>query len=108
MYRRIYTNKELTPAPPRSTLRLFGGPLDIEQYREYLATSDDIVSVALPPLRLHVPTMNVQGPVRDVKRYVTLSQDTVEKASKELRLRRTKPVHAVGSTLDKCITQTFG
>jgi hypothetical protein len=55
-----------------------------------------------------VPTMNVQGPVRDVKRYVTLSQDTVEKASKELRLRRTKPVHAVGSTLDKCITQTFG
>jgi hypothetical protein len=55
-----------------------------------------------------VPTMNVQGPVRDVKRYVTLSQDTVEKASKELRLRRTKPVHPVGSTLDKCITQTFG
>jgi hypothetical protein len=108
MYRSMYMQKDLTPAPPRSTLRLFGGPLDIEQYREYLGSSDDIVSVALPPLRLHVPTMNVQGPVRDVKRYVTLSQDTVEKASKELRLRRTKPVHAVGSTLDKCITQTFG
>jgi hypothetical protein len=108
LYRSLYTKKELTPAPPRATLRLFGGPLDVEQFREYLAASEDMVSVALPPLRLHVPTMNVQGPVRDVKRYVTLSQDTVEKASKELRLRRTKPVHPVGSTLDKCITQTFG
>jgi hypothetical protein len=108
MYRSLYTKKELTPAPPRSTLRLFGGPLDIEQFREYLANSDDLVAVALPPIRLHVPTMNVQGPVRDVKRYVTLSQDTVEKASKELRLRRTKPVHQAGTTLDKCITQTFG
>ena len=108
MYRSLYTKKELALAPPRSTLRLFGGPLDIEQFREYLANSDDIVAVVLPPIRLHVPTMNVQGPVRDVKRYVTLSQDTVEKASKELRLRRTKPVHSTGATLDKCITQTFG
>jgi hypothetical protein len=108
MYRTLYTKKELTPAPPRTVLRMFGGPLDIEQYREYLAASDDLVSVVLPPIRLHVPTMNVQGPVRDVKRYVTLSQDTVEKASKELRLRRTKPVHQAGATLDKCITQTFG
>jgi hypothetical protein len=29
--------------------------------------------------------MNVQGPIRDVKKFVALSQDAVEKASKELR-----------------------
>jgi hypothetical protein len=104
MYRAAFSGKELTPAPPRATLRMFGGPLDIEQYREYLTSSDELVSVQLPPLRLHVPTMNVQGPARDVKKFVALSQDTVDKATKELRLRRTKPVHSTAVTLDKCFS----
>ena len=105
MYRCLYTKRELTQAPPRTTLRLFGGPLDIEQFREYTATSEDMVSVQLPPLRLYVPSMNVQGPVRDVKKFVALSQETVDKASKELRLKRSKPVHTNVPTLDKLVTR---
>lgn len=101
LYRTMYVGKELTQAPPRSCLRLFGGPLDIEQYRQYTAGSEDMVAVHLPPLRLFVPTMNVQGPVRDVKKFVALSQETVDKASKELRLKRSKPVHTNVATLDK-------
>lgn len=110
MYRTLYTKRDLTPAPPRTTLRLFGGPLDIEQFREYISCSEDMIAVQLPPLRLHIPTMNVQGPVRDVKKFVALSQETVDKASKELRLRRSKPVHTNVATLDKLVTggNTFG
>jgi hypothetical protein len=108
LYRGMYktSGKDITPAPPRSTLRLFGGPLDIEQFREYVATSEDMVTVQLPPLRVHVPSMNVQGPVRDVKKFVALSQETVDKASKELRLKRSKPVHTNVPTLDKCMFST--
>ena len=105
MYRKMYTKRELTPAPPRTSLRMFGGPLDIEQFREYTATSEDMVAVQLPPLRLYVPTMNIQGPVRDVKKFVALSQETVDKASKELRLKRSKPVHTNVHTLDKLVTK---
>jgi hypothetical protein len=105
MYRAVYTTRDLTQAPPRTTLRLFGGPLDIEQFRQYIAHSEDMVAVQLPPLRLYVPTMNVQGPVRDVKKFVALSQETVDKASKELRLRRSKPVHNNVATLDKLVTK---
>lgn len=105
LYRTMFANnRTLTPSPSRHMLRMFGGPLDIEQFREYISSSEHMVAVQLPPLRLHVPTMNVQGPIRDVKKFVSLSSDTVEKASKELRLRRTKPVHPTGATLDKCIT----
>jgi hypothetical protein len=107
MYRSLYPSRELTQAPPRQTLRMFGGPLDIEQYREYLASSEDMVAVQLPPLRLHVPTMNIQGPVRDVKKFVALSQETVDKANKELRLKRSKPVHTNAATLDKLLPATF-
>lgn len=103
LYRSVYKDKDITPSPPRSTLRMFGGPLDIEQFREYTATSEDMVTVQLPPLRVHVPTMNVQGPIRDVKKFVALSQETVDKASKELRLKRSKPVHTNVPTLDKCM-----
>ena len=103
LYRTLYTKRDLLPAPPRATLRMFGGPLSIEQFREQTAFGDEVIGVQLPPLRLHVPSMNTQGPVRDVKKFVALSQETVDKASKELRLKRSKPVHANVATLDKCM-----
>lgn len=104
VYRSLYKEREITPAPHRQLLRMFGGQLSIEQFRQYVATSQDMVGIVLPPLRLHLPNMNVQGPMRDVKKFVTLSQDRVEKANKELRLRRSKPVHTSTATLDKCMT----
>lgn len=108
MYRTLFTKRDLSPAPPRNMLRMFGGPLDIKQFREYIASSEDMVAMQMPPLRLHMPSMNVQGPVRDVKKFVELSQETVDKASKEMRLKRSKPVHTNVPTLDKCMQPTFG
>lgn len=111
MYRAMFKGKDITPAPHRHMLRMFGGQLDIEQFREFVSSSEDMVAIQLPPLRLHVPSMNVQGPIRDVKKFVALSQETVDKASKELRLKRSKPVHVAGTTLDKCMApnqHTFG
>ena len=93
----------LSPAPPRSLLRLFGGPLSIEQYREYCMGSNELVMSELPPIRVIFPTMNVQGPLRDVKKYVSLSNDVIEKASESLRLKRSKPVHVNVPTLDMCM-----
>lgn len=101
MYHPLIGMKELVPAPPRSMLRLFGGQLDIAQYRESLTTCDAQVRAELPPIRLHVPTMNMQAPARDVKKFVQLSHDVVEKASSELRLKRSKPVHGNVLTLDR-------
>ena len=93
----------LSPAPPRTLLRMFGGPLDIEQYREYMFNENQIVLSELYPVRLLFPSMNVQAPLRDIKKYVSLSTDLVEKASEQLRLKRTKPVNVNIPTLDKCI-----
>jgi len=86
-------------------LRMFGGPLDIEQYRDYTTGVNDIVLSELPPIRLQFPSMNVQGPLRDIKKYVSLSVDIVEKASEQLRLKRSKPVNSNIQTLDMCINK---
>jgi hypothetical protein len=93
----------LSPAPPRTLLRLFGGPLDIEQYRDFMCGSNDVVLSEMPPIRLQFPSMNVQGPLRDIKKFVSLSTDVVEKASEQLRLKRSKPVNSNIQTLDMCI-----
>ena len=94
---------ELSPAPPRSMLRLFGGPLDIKQYRGYITCTNDIIISNLPPIRTIFPMMNVQGPMRDIKKYVSLSNDTVDKASESLRLKRSKVPQPSVPTLDMCI-----
>lgn len=102
LYAPLYA-EGITPAPPRTLLRMFGGPLDIEQYRNYIVSTNDVVLSALPPIRMIFPTMNIQGPLRDIKKYVSLSNDVVEKASESLRLKRSKPVHVNIPTLDMCI-----
>jgi hypothetical protein len=102
LYAPLYSDP-ISPAPPRALLRIFGGPLDIEQFRNYIATTNDVILSSLPPIRMLFPSMNIQGPLRDVKKYVSLSNDVVEKASESLRLRRSKPVHVNIPTLDMCI-----
>jgi hypothetical protein len=100
MYRELYMEKELSPAPARAILRMFGGQLNIAQFREYITGSNDIVLCDLPPIRLLLPTMNVQGPLRDMKKYVSLSSDAMEKASEYLRLKRSKTTNVTVPTLD--------
>lgn len=103
LYADILKNRTLSPAPPRTLLRMFGGPLDIEQYRDYTSGDNNIVLSDLPPVRLQFPTMSVQGPLRDIKKYVSLSTDVVEKATEQLRLRRSKPANQNTPTLDMCL-----
>lgn len=103
LYNDLYKNRNLSPAPPRTLLRIFGGPLDIEQYREYVFGDNHIVLSELHPIRLLFPSMNVQAPLRDIKKYVSLSTEAVEKASEQLRLKRSKPVNVNVPTLDMCI-----
>jgi hypothetical protein len=103
IYTELYKERLLSPAPPRSLLRMFGGPLDIEQFRDYFTGTNEIVHSTLAPIRLVFPSMNVQGPLRDIKKYVSLSTDVVEKASEQLRLKRSKPVNSNVATIDMCI-----
>ena len=103
MYAELYKTRVLSPAPPRSLLRLFGGSLDIEQYRDYITGDNYIVLSEIHPIRLVFPSMNVQGPLRDIKKYVSLSNDVVEKASEQLRLKRSKPMNVNVPTLDMCM-----
>lgn len=103
LYKKLYEDKDISIAPPRSLLRIFGGPLDIKQFREYVSSTCDIILSELPPIRMAIPSMNIQGPLRDIKKYVSISNDAIDKASEALRLKRSKVPTSTALTLDMCI-----
>ena len=49
------------------------------------------------------PSMNIQGHFKDIKKYVSLSNEIMDKASESLRIKRTKPLQVNVPTLDMCI-----
>ena len=103
LYGFLYPEYLISPAPPRFLLRMFGGLLDIKQYREYLSGPNDLIASELPPIRTVFPSMNIQGPLRDIKKYVSLANEVIDKASESLRLKRTKPLQQNVQTIDMCI-----
>ncbi|NBR14662.1 MAG: hypothetical protein EBU01_08770 [Crocinitomicaceae bacterium] len=103
VYHELYRERDLRPAPDKRILRMFGGNVDIKQYREFLHSSTKPVQIAMPPIRLYLPSVNTQSSSRDVKSYVTLTNDAIDKASQQLRLKRSKPVHSNTHTFDKCL-----
>jgi hypothetical protein len=103
LYGFMYTDYVISPAPTKYLLRMFGGILDIKQFREYIQDSNEIILSEFPPIRMLFPSMNIQGHFKDIKKYVSLSNEIMDKASESLRIKRTKPLQVNVPTLDMCI-----
>lgn len=107
---RVYTEAchgKITPAPPRTVLRLFGGSLSIQEYRQLIQSHKVRVDVHLPPMVSILATMDTK-PIDFYDANITKNvsetvRERLQKAEEVLRLRRTKPLKAWESTLDACI-----
>lgn len=98
---------KIHPAPPRSSLKLFGGPLGIQEYRGLIHSHTVRVDIHLPPMVSILATMDTK-PIDFYDASLTKNvsetvKERLQKAEEVLRLRRTKPLKAWESTLDACI-----
>jgi hypothetical protein len=105
LYGFMYNDYIINPAPSKYLLRMFGGILDIKQFRDYFQDSNELILSEFPPIRMSFPSMNVQGHFKDIKKYVSLSNEIMDRASESLRIKRTKPLQINVPTLDMCITR---
>jgi hypothetical protein len=100
-------NGKIYPAPPRSTLKLFGGTLSIQEYREIIRSHKVRVDIHLPPMVSILATMDTKPidfyDASLTKNVTETVKERLQKAEEVLRLRRTKPLKAWESTLDACI-----
>jgi hypothetical protein len=105
---RIYgINGPIKPAPPRQILKLFGGPMGIEEYRNLVRKGHLRVDIHLPPMVSLLATMDTKPidfyDVSLTKNVMETVKERLDKAEQVLKLKRTKPLKAWESTLDACI-----
>jgi hypothetical protein len=103
----LYADKEkIRPAPPRETLRLFGGSMDISEYRALVHEKKLRVDVLTPPMVSIIQSMDTK-PIdfydQNLKN-VFIKNDIGHKynapGAQGLRLRRSKPVKSKESTVE--------
>ena len=107
---RIYgesCNNKIYPAPSKNILKLFGGALSIDEYRNMLRSQKVRVDVHLPPMVSLLSTMDTKPidfyDTSMVKNVSDTVKERLQKAEEVLRLKRSKPLKAWESTLDACI-----
>jgi len=107
---RLYSSGSETVrlAPARSILRLFGGPMDISDFRAIVADKRMRVDVMTPPMISIIQVMDTK-PIdfydASMKNtFIPWEMDRMNRPGAQgLRLRRTKPVAEKEATLEFCM-----
>jgi hypothetical protein len=95
-------------APARAVLRLFGGALDISDFRSIVADKRMRVDVMMPPMISIIQVMDTK-PIdfydATVKNnFIPWEMDRMNRPGAQgLRLRRTKPISEKEATLEFCM-----
>lgn len=98
---------KIYPAPPKESLKLFGGPLSIESYRATMQGKKVRIDLHMPPIVSIIGSIDTK-PIdfydTSMKNNVTLlPYDKIKKVEEGLRLKRSKPLKNKESTLDACM-----
>jgi hypothetical protein len=105
MYKKIYNTKfiKINLAPPREILKIFGGYMSIDEFRENSHKNDKTFTVINPPLISIIPKIeeNVSNSYKTgAKGNISLvNENILNKTQNSLKLKRNKPVTNPNNTL---------
>lgn len=104
MYKKLYNEKfvKINLAPPREILKIFGGYLSIEEFRENSLKNEKVFTVIKPPLISIISKIeeNITNTSKNLKNsYPLTNEDILNKTNNTLKLKRSKPVTNPNSTL---------
>lgn len=102
LYRKLNLGKIVKPAPDRIALKIFGGFLDIDAFRQYFK-SNKILNINFPPMSSitqQIEEINDYELNNDYK-YIPLDTDRINKyKERQLLFKRTKPIVNTNNTLE--------
>jgi hypothetical protein len=100
MYKKLYNTSfvKIEMAPPREVLKMFGGYMDIEEFRNHCIKQDRRFQVVKPPLISIIP--KIEEHIYPKNKAV--NENIVNNTQTKLKLTRSKPLIAEKSTI-----QTF-
>jgi hypothetical protein len=103
LYKKLYQQKfvKISLAPPRETLKIFGGYLSIEEFREGLIKNEKTYNVIKPPLISIIPKIeeNISQSVKNKHSFPIVNENILNKTQNSLKLKRNKPVTNPNNTL---------
>lgn len=95
-------------APPRETLRVFGGSLDISEFRAIVAEKRLRIDILTPPMVSIIQTMDTkpidfyEASLKNT--FIPADGERLQKSGAQgLRLRRSKPIKEKETTLEYCM-----
>lgn len=107
--RKLGYRNYVKPAPNRLALKIFGGHMDIEEFRDY-CQSNRIINMNFPPmmtLTQQIEEIN-EADVNSDYRYIPIDTDRINKYKEKMKLKRTKPVTNFKNTLDHTMNLKYG
>ena len=103
LYKKLYQQKfvKISLAPPRETLKIFGGYLSIEEFREGLIKNEKTYNVIKPPLISIIPKIeeNISQSIKNKHSFPLVNENILNKTQNSLKLKRNKPVTNPNNTL---------
>jgi hypothetical protein len=104
MYKKLYNQKfiKINLAPPRESLKIFGGYMNVEEFRENCYKNEKIFAVINPPLISIIPKIeeNVSAQLKTNKNnFPLINESILNKTQNSLKLKRNKPVTNPNNTL---------
>jgi len=99
MYKKLYNEKfvKIKLAPPREVLKIFGGYLSIDEFRENLEHNSKIFNLIYPPLECIIP--KVEESILNNRKNCIVNENILNKTHSQLKLKRSKPITNPNNTL---------
>lgn len=101
MYTKLYETQDIKIklAPPRNTLKIFGGFMSIEEFRKNFLMNTSY-SVVIPPMVSLVPRIeeNIYEHINKDTSYIPVDKEAIQDV--ELKLKRDKPLQDMRNTLE--------
>lgn len=98
-------SREIKMALPRLSLKKFGGPFTIGEFRRHNPSKN--FKITMPPVVAIIPTLEEITIDSDNSLFNGISTDFINKTSNELRLKRTKPLPNHRNTLENCMNLKY-
>ena len=96
--------KSIVPAFDKMGLKMFGGTLEIEEYRNLTGANDKAYSVEFPPCNTIIPMLEeIYKKTNLNNTFIPVDKSRIQAANNELKLKRSKPIVNHKNTLDFCL-----
>ena len=107
LYKDLYKEK-IKLAPPRNSLDIFGGHMNIQEFRSYNNNYKKKIQEVMPPIYALIPQLEEKYIEKTKKKtFVPIDMEKVKRAKENLRLKRSKPVSKYKNTLESCMNLKY-